>query len=194
MLDAPLRKVAAPVLVPAATRLARAHMSANALTAASFVAGLGACAAVATHHYWWGLGSIAANRLLAGLGGAAARTTDAGDLGVFLETVLGVIAAASIPFAFALADPGSALAATFLIFSFASSEAALLAFVAVAAKRGMTPVQSRGLIERTETFLALALACAFPDWFGVIAYVLGALCFATAGMRVGEAVVRYREP
>jgi hypothetical protein len=174
--------------------LARAHTSANALTAASFVAGLGACAAVATHHYWWGLGSIPANRLLAGLGGAAARTTDAGDLGVFLETVLGVIAAASIPFAFALADPGSALAAAFLIFGFAASEAAFLAFVSTAAMRGATSLRPVGLIESTETFLALALACAFPDWFGVIAYVLGALCFATAGMRVAEAVVRFGEP
>jgi phosphatidylglycerophosphate synthase len=198
MLDAPLRKVAAPVLAPVAAHLAHTRVSANVLTAASFAAGLGACAAVATHNFWWGLGLIAINRLLAGLDGPLARLTNANDLGAFLEPVFTVIVAAGIGFAFALADPSRALAAAFLIFALFAAGASYLGYAATAATRDAAAGNSRllrypgGLIENTETFLALALACALPGWFSVIAYVLGALCFATAGARIAEAVVSFR--
>jgi hypothetical protein len=191
MLDAPLRKLSDPVLTPIATRLVRANVSANLLTAVGFVAGLGAFAAVATHHDWWGLGLVAANRLAAALDGPVARLTHATDLGAFLETVFGIMVAAGVAFAFALADPDRALASAFLVFAFIASGSASLAFVAIAGRRGATTIRP-GFIESTETFLALALACALPGWFSVIAYVLGALCFASAGMRVAEAIVSFR--
>jgi phosphatidylglycerophosphate synthase len=190
MLDAPLRKFSDPAAAPLAGYLARTSVSANLLTVAGFVAGLGAAAAIATHNDWWALGLIAANRLLAGLDGPLARLTQATDLGTFLETVFGIMVAASIAFAFALADPGRALAAAFLIFGFVASGSASLAFVAIAARRSITSIRP-GFVESTETFLALALACAFPGWFSVIAYVLGALCFVSAGMRVAEGVVSF---
>ncbi|MGD0142760.1 MAG: CDP-alcohol phosphatidyltransferase family protein [Rhizomicrobium sp.] len=176
------------------------RLSASLLTVMGFVAGLGAFATIATHHYWAGLGLIAANRLLAGLDGPVARRTEATDFGAFLETATGIIAMASIPFGFALAEPGRALAASFLIFSFIASGSTFLAFAATAAKRNMAqrgamPIHHPGgLIESTEVFLALGLACVFPDWFSVIAYTLGTLCFATAGMRVAEGVARFGKP
>jgi phosphatidylglycerophosphate synthase len=191
MLDALLRKFAEPAVAPVAARLARAHVSADMLTFAGFVAGLGAAAAIATHNYWWGLGLIAANRLAAALDGPVARPAQATDLGAFLETVFGIIVAAGIPFAFALADPSRALAAAFLIFGFVASGSASLALVAIAGRRGITTIRG-GVIESTETFLALALACVLPEWFSVIAYILGALCFASAGARIAEAVVSFR--
>lgn len=190
MLDQPLRNLSAPALTPVAAQLARAKLSADLLTVAGFVAGLGACATVATHRYWWGLGLIVLNRLLAGLDGPLARLTKTSDLGAFLEAVFGIIVAASIPFGFALADPTRALAAAFLIFGFVASGSASLAFAAIAAKRGITSIRP-GLIESTETFLALGLACALPDWFSVIAYIVGALCFASAGLRIAEGVVSF---
>jgi hypothetical protein len=196
MLDASLRKISGPALVPVAAYLARAKVPAAVLTVAGFATGLGAAAAIATHNDWWGLGLLAASRLLAGLDGSVARPAGAADLGAFLETVFGTIVAGSIPFAFALADPGRALAAAFLIFGFLASGSALLAFAATAHAVAMNDTASirypGGLIENTETYLALALACALPDWFSMIAYVLGALCFATAGMRIAEAAVRFR--
>jgi hypothetical protein len=188
MLDAPLRKLSEPVLAPIATFLARANLSAGLMTVAGFALGLAAAAAVAAHAYWWGLGLIAANRLAAALDGPLARLTEATDLGTFLETVFGIIIASGIAFAFALADPTRALASAFLIFGFVASGSASLAFVAIAGRHGTVSIRG-GFIEGGETFLALALACAFPAWFSVIAYVLGALCFVSAGLRVAEAVV-----
>jgi len=197
MLDAPLRKLSVPVTAPIADYLARANVSAKLLTVAGFVVGLGAFAAVATHNYWWGLGLLAASRLLAGIDGALARLTNVTDLGAFLETIFGFIVAASIPFGFALADPTRALAAAFLVFGFIASGSAYLAFAAIAAKGaaivpGVALIRyPGGLIESSEIFVALALACAFPGWFSVIAYVVGALCFATAGTRVAEGVASF---
>jgi hypothetical protein len=191
MLDAFLRKTSEPAVLSVAAYLARTNVPAGLLTVGSFVAGLGAFAAIATHYYWWGLGFIAANRLLAGIDGPLARMTAATDMGALLEAVFGVIVAAGIPFGFALADPGRALAAAFLILGFVASGSASLAFVAIAARRGLMSIRP-GFIESTETFFALALACAFPNWFSVIAYVLGALCFAAAGMRIAEAVRSFR--
>ena len=202
MLDTPLRKFSEPAVTPAAAHLARAGISANLVTVLGFVAGLGACTAIVTGHDYVGLGLIAANRLLAGFDGPLARQTEATDLGGFLETILGFIFAASIPFAFALADPGRALAALFLIFAFVASGSTFLAFAATTAKRtraadagtALLPAYPGGLIENTEIFLALALVCVFPAWFGVVAYSLGALCFATAGMRVAEAIMSFGKP
>jgi phosphatidylglycerophosphate synthase len=190
MLDALLRTFAEPAMAPVAARLSRAQVSANMLTVAGFVAGLGAVAAIASHNHWWGLGLLAANRLTAALDGPLARLTRATDLGTFLETVFGIFVAAGVAFAFALADPSRAVAAAFLIFSFVVSGSTSLAFVAIAGRRGIATIRS-GVIESTETFLALAIACAHPDWFSVIAYMLGALCFVSAGARIAEAVVNF---
>ena len=116
---------------------------------------------------------------------AIARRT---DLGAFLETVFDIIVAAGIAFAFALADPTRALGGGVPDLRFVASGSSIARLVAKAGRRGTESIRP-GFIESTEAFLALALACACPSWFSVIAYVLGALCFASAGMRVAEAVV-----
>jgi hypothetical protein len=46
------------------------------------------------------------------------------------------------------------------------------------------------LVGKMEIFLAFALACIFPNWFSVIAYVLGMLCFVMSGFRVAAAEQR----
>ena len=98
--------------------------------------------------------------------------------------------------AFALADPGAnALAAAFLIFSFIGTATSFLAFAIMAAKRGITTeIRGRkslyylgGLTEGSETILAFVLACLWPAWFPLIAWVFGALCWATTATRVAVA-------
>ena len=58
------------------------------------------------------------NRLLDGLDGAVARAAGSTDLGGFLDITMDFLVYSAIPFAFVLKDPGNALAAAFLIFSF----------------------------------------------------------------------------
>jgi len=200
MLDAPLRKLIDPVLARAAKPMAAAGLGANMVTLAGAVAALVALASIMEEHYLLGLALIVLNRILDGLDGAVARLTKATDLGAYLDIALDFIFYGGVPFAFALADPGRALAASFLIFSFIATGSTFLAFAVFAARRGIeTDARGRkslyyqgGLTEGTETFIAFAVACIWPDWFGIVAYVFGTLCFVTAGMRVGEAVQSLR--
>lgn len=187
MLDAPLRRLADPPLNLAAKRVAALGIGANAWTLAGFVLGLAAAASIASGRPLIGLAFLALNRLCDGLDGAVARQTKPTDLGGFLDIALDLIVFAGVPFAFALADPSRALAAIFLVFSFVASGSTVLAYGLVAARRGL-PTETVGLVENSETTIAFALACIFPASFSIVAYVLGMLCFVTAGMRVASAV------
>ena len=202
MLDAPLRKFIDPVLARAARPAAAAGIGANTVTLAGVAAALAGLASIAEEHYLLGLAFIIANRILDGLDGAVARQTKATDLGAYLDIALDFVFYGGVPFAFALADPGRALAAAFLIFSFIATGSTFLTFAVFAARRGIESeargkkslYYQGGLTEGTETFLAFAIVCIWPDWFGVVAYVFGTLCFVTAGMRIGEAVQNLRSP
>jgi hypothetical protein len=84
--------------------------------------------------------------------------------------VLDYIAYASVPFAFALADPASALAASFLLFGF-------VAVCSVSERRVRC-------LDALTCVAAFAIVCLAPAWFGVIAYGLGIACFAVTGFRL----------
>ena len=196
MLDAPLRKLIDPPFAGLASRVSRYPISANMVTVAGFVAGLVAFAFIVTHRPLVALTFIVLNRALDGLDGPLARVRQPSDLGAYLDIVFDFLFYALIPFGFALADPSRALAAGFLILSFIGTGTTFLAFAVFAAKRGLvTDVRGSksfffigGLTEGTETFIAFALACIFPDWFGVVAYVFGTLCFVTTGTRIASAI------
>ena len=111
--------------------------------------------------------------------------------GRYLGLVLDLLWTASVPFAFALGQPDRALAAMFLMLglvagSAASTAEARVAEGAVGAAFGL----GGSLIGETEILLAYALACVFADWFSIIAYVLGMLCFVMTGFRVASAGLR----
>lgn len=201
MLDAPLRKLIDPSLNRAGTRLAGLGVQADWITWAGFGLGLCAVPAIAAGGYGWGLGFIVANRVLDGLDGAVARHSHVSDAGAFLDIALDFIFYAAVPFAFALARPAEALAAAFLIFSFVASGSTFLAYAILAGKRGMTTSLNGqksiyhigGLTEGSETFLVFALACLFPDWFAVLCYIFGTLCFVTGGTRIAAALANFRD-
>jgi len=202
MLDAPIRKLIDPPLTAVASRIAAMGARADVLTVAGFASGLGAVVTIGSGHYLAGLGLLAANRVFDGLDGAVARQSRSTDLGAYLDISLDFIVYAAIPFAFALANPMCALAASFLIVSFVSTGSTFLAYAIIAAKRGLSTelrgIKSfyylGGLTEGTETFIAFVLMCAFPQRFGVIAYVFGVLCFVTAGGRIAAAVEAFGAP
>jgi phosphatidylglycerophosphate synthase len=201
MLDAAIRRLIDPPLARLAARIGPHAPGADAVTILGFALGLAAAAAIARHFYLAGLVLFALNRLCDRFDGALARATKVTDLGAFLDIALDFIVYAAIPFAFALADPSRALAASFLIFSFMATSATFLSFAIFAAKRGLnTDLRGQkslyylgGLTEGSETFLAFAIACVRPDWFSIVAYVFGALCFVTAGTRVAAAVQHFGE-
>jgi phosphatidylglycerophosphate synthase len=166
------------------------------VTVLGFAMGLSAVPAIALEAYPAALLLILLNRLADGLDGAMARRTRKTDRGGFLDITLDFIFYASIPFAFALADPlHNALAAAFLIFSFVGTGCSFLAYAIMAAKRGIsTDLRGQkslyylgGLTEGTETIVAFVLACLWPAYFPLIAWLFGGLCWLTTATRVAVA-------
>jgi phosphatidylglycerophosphate synthase len=198
MLNDLLRKLASPSLARTAQPLARRGVGADALTFVGFLLGVGAIPAIARHAYLVGLALLLLNRLFDALDGAVARQTRVTGPGAFLDMTLDLIVFAGIPFAFALADPSHALAAAFFLFAIAVSGATGVLIAELTARRGTGTAVALGylgrLMEDTELTVALAVACVAPGWFSVIGYVVGALCFITAGARIAAALARFGRP
>jgi hypothetical protein len=72
------------------------------------------------------------------------------------------------PFGFGLADPSRALAAMFLTTALA---------VVTVVRRGEVSVVY------WLAGAAFVLSCIFPNWFSLLAYLIGVICFIAAGQR-----------
>jgi len=177
----------------AARQLARWGLSANSITLAGFALGVFAAFLIANERYLTGAATIFGSRLLDALDGAVARQGRPTDAGGFLDIALDFLFYASIPLAFALADPArNALAAAVLLAAFMGTSASFLAFAVLAAKRGLSstayPNKSfyflGGLTEATETLACFAAMCLWPQHFAALAYGFAALCAITIATRL----------
>ncbi len=206
MLDAHIQKIATPTLKIFAKRLKGLGVSADHITFAGFGCGLFAGFLIALGKYHEGLAFIVLNRLADGLDGARARLEkEISRRGGFLDIVCDFLFYASIPLAFAIADPTrNAWVAALVLFSFVGTGSSFLAY-AIAEKaggvkkentkandnegKGLHPVVKAfcylgGLTEATETVGFFVLACLLPQWFWLLGIVFAGMCLATTGMRV----------
>lgn len=193
MFDARVRPLIDPPLAHLAAAARKAGWTADGVTITGFVIGLMAIPAIAFEAYGVGLILIILNRIADGLDGALARLTEKTDRGGFLDITLDFIFYSSIPFAFALADSfQNALPAAFLIFAFIGTGCSFLAYAIMAERRGLnTDIRGQkslyylgGLTEGTETIGLFVLACLLPEWFPVLAWIFGTLCWITTATRV----------
>ena len=193
MLDRVALRVLRPVLDRAARGLQRAGLRADQVTLLGFALGMAAALAIALRHFDAGLALLLASRLCDGLDGALARLSAPTDRGGFLDITLDFLFYASIPLAFAFADPpANALAAAALLAAFVGTATTFLAFAALAAKRGLESLAYPnkglyylgGLTEATETLICFALMCLWPMQFALIAWVFAALCALTIATRL----------
>jgi phosphatidylglycerophosphate synthase len=193
MLDRALNALLLRPLTRLARTLQRAGVQPDHLTWAGFAVGLLAVPLIATGHAGWALLPMALNRLADGLDGTLARLTTPTDRGAFLDIALDFLFYASIPLAFALADPArNALAAAVLLFAFMGTASSFLAFAVLAAKRGLASTAYPqkgfyylgGLTEATETLTVFTLMCLVPAWFAPLALGFAALCALTTATRI----------
>jgi phosphatidylglycerophosphate synthase len=193
MLDKAIQRALKPLMTRAARGLVRLGLGADAISLAGFAVGMGAAAAIALQHYGVGLALLLISRLMDGLDGAVARATQPTDRGGFLDITLDFLFYASIPLAFAIAEPAqNALPAAVLLAAFIGTGSSFLAFAAVAEKRKLQslafPDKSfyflGGLTEATETVAAFAAMCLWPAAFPLIAYGFAVLCGITIAMRI----------
>ncbi|MEW6480966.1 MAG: CDP-alcohol phosphatidyltransferase family protein [Pseudomonadota bacterium] len=201
MLDKAAQTLLRPVMVRSARVLCRLGVTADALSWTGFVLGMGAAVTIASGQFLVGLALLLASRLMDGLDGAVARATQPTDRGGFLDITLDFVFYASIPLAFAVADPdANALAAAVLLASFIGTGSSFLAFAIVAEKRRLQslafPDKSfyflGGLTEATETLAAFVAMCLWPQWFAEIAYGFAALCVITTALRIGWGYAAFR--
>lgn len=201
MFDRALNLALQRPLQRAAKVLASRGWRADQISWIGFALGLSAVPLIALGHSHWALLSMALNRLADGLDGSLARLTQPTDRGAFLDISLDFLFYASIPLAFALADPGrNALAAALLLFSFIGTASTFLAYAVLAAKRGLTsaayPAKGfyylGGLTESVETMTVFTLMCLQPSWFAALAYGFAALCGLTTVTRIVAGLQAFR--
>ena len=182
-----------PGLDAGARALVRAGVGADAVTWTGFAIGLVAAVCIAQQVFMAGLGLLLISRVLDGLDGAVARQTQPTDRGAFLDITLDFFFYASIPLAFAWADPArNALAAATLLAAFVGTGSTFLAFAVLAERRGLSspayPTKGLyylgGLTEAAETLCAFAAMCLWPQAFPVIALVFAGLCGLTTVTRL----------
>jgi phosphatidylglycerophosphate synthase len=182
-----------PLLDAGAGVLARRGIGADAVTLAGFAIGIAAAVMIAFGLPGWGLALLLVSRLADGLDGAVARQTHTTDRGAFLDITLDFLFYASIPLAFAVADPGAnALPAAVLLAAFIGTGSSFLAFAVLAERRGLASTAFPqkgffylgGLTEATETLICFGLMCLWPDRFAWWAYGFSALCALTIVTRI----------
>ena len=192
-----LDRAAIALLKPGLQRLAgplvRAGIGADSVTLFGFALGLTAALAIALGAPLAGLALLLASRLMDGLDGAVARLTFPTDRGAFLDITLDFVFYASIPLAFAFADPAAnALAAAVLLAAFIGTGSSFLAFAVLAERRGLHSEDYPqkgiyylgGLTEATETLTCFVLMCLWPQHFALWAYGFALLCALTLVMRL----------
>jgi phosphatidylglycerophosphate synthase len=193
MLDRWALRLLAPPMTAAARGLVRAGVGADAITLAGFGIGVAGALAIAWQAYGLGLALLLASRLCDGLDGAVARLTTPTDRGAFLDIALDFLFYASVPLAFAVADPArNALAAAVLLAAFIGTGSSFLAFAVLAEKRGLKSADYPskglyylgGLTEATETLVCFVLMCLFPERFPFWAAVFAGLCALTIVTRL----------
>src|SRR5256714_7217344 len=193
MLDRMALRLLRPGLEQAAMGLRALGVGADAVTRAGFVVGMAAAVAIAAGQATLGLLLMLGSRLCDGLDGALARATTPTDRGAYLDITLDFLFYASIPLAFAIADPiANGLAAAVLLAAFIGTATTFLAFAALAERRRLASVSYPskgiyylgGLTEATETLACFVLMCLWPLRFALFAWVFAALCAVTIATRL----------
>ena len=193
MFDATARKLIDPPLNALGQRLAKSGFTADGVTLIGLVLGLIAAALICWGWTGFALIALLGSRIADGLDGAVARATQKTDFGGYLDIACDFLFYGAIPFGFVVMDPDSnAIAGAWLLTSFYFNGTSFLGYAILAEKRGIeTNAQgikslyySNGLLEGTETIVFFVLLCLFPASFAILAWIFGALCFATATLRL----------
>ncbi len=142
-----------------------ARFSGAWLALSAFVVSLAAVPLIVRQFYWIALAVFVLGRILAAIAAHGSKEYPPGP-------VLDVVAFAVLPFGFALGDPTVALAAVLMMFGLSVQSAVTLRF-------------GRGFIGETELVIAFAVACLFPQHFGIVAYVTSVLCSVSASVQLG---------
>ncbi len=189
MFDIWLRRRIDPALDRIAAAAVNAGLSANMLTIAGAVLGLGAAWAISCELFGAAIALIAANRLCDGLDGAVARRTAHTAWGGYLDSIADYMFYIAVPIGFACADADNLWPILLLVSSYVLTAVSFLALAAILSGRDMGHGQksftyTSGLIEGGETIAAYVVMCLLPQHVAIIATLLTVLCLITVLQRL----------
>ncbi len=193
MFDRHARQIIDPPLNHLGQRLAARGFTADGVTLIGLGLGLVAALLIGLGAPIWALIPLLASRIADGLDGAVARATQKTDFGGYLDIAADFLFYGAIPMAFVLNNPATnGAAGAFLLASFYFNGTSFLGYAILAEKHGhKTDAQgqkslyySNGILEGTETIVFFVVLCLLPAYFSPLAWVFGALCFATATLRI----------
>lgn len=199
MLDSRLRPIIDPPLNALGARLARVGVTANQITLAGALVGIGAGVAIGFRYYLLGLALLLLSRLFDGLDGAVARATTQSNFGGYLDIVSDFAFYIAVPIGFGFAAPGNLPFALILVGSFTLTGISFLAYAVMAAKEGRETeahgkksfFYNTGLAEGTETIITFVLMCILPQYFAMIAMIYAAMCVVTVIQRTLAAKIDF---
>jgi phosphatidylglycerophosphate synthase len=193
MLDRVMRRTLRPTEERLARRLARAGVTADALTVTGLVLGL--TAAVAAALAWWPAALVLwlVSRIPDGLDGALARVTGtSSERGGWLDLVADFVVYGAFVVGCGIGNPDAVVACLVLLGTYYANGTVLLAFSAAAERRRRQRPDERtfhfqrGLAEGTETIVVHALMVALPGVMAPIAWVFAGAVAVTVLQRVRE--------
>ncbi|PRY77644.1 phosphatidylglycerophosphate synthase [Yoonia maritima] len=193
MLDRYARRLIDPPLNKLGQGLARLSITADFITLSGLFLGVLAAVSIALDAPELALVPLLLSRVADGLDGAVARATRKTDFGGYLDITVDFLFYGLIPMAFVWLSPATnGAAGAFLLASFYFNGASFLGYAILAEKHGhKTTAQgqkslyySNGILEGTETIAFFVLLCLLPTYFAPLSWVFGALCFATATLRL----------
>lgn len=193
MLDRYARHIIDPPLNRLGRGLAARGVTANSVTLVGLGFGILAALVIAFGAPGLALLPLMTSRLADGLDGAVARATTKTDFGGYLDITADFLFYGAIPMGFVWLSPATnGAAGAFLLTAFYFNGASFLGYAILAEKHGLkTDAQgqkslyySNGILEGTETIVFFVLLCLLPAYFSPLSWVFGALCFATACLRI----------
>ncbi len=202
MLDRHARQLIDPPLNQIGRALAARGFTADGVTLIGLGLGLFAALLIMLGAPGWALIPLLASRIADGLDGAVARATRKTDFGGYLDIAVDFLFYGAIPMAFVLNDPvTNGAPGAFLLTAFYFNGTSFLGYAILAEKHGhKTDAQgqkslyySNGILEGTETIVFFVILCLLPAYFSPLAWVFGALCFATATLRIYAAKQIYTD-
>jgi phosphatidylglycerophosphate synthase len=193
MFDRIALQITKPFVDATAREIVKRGFSADQVTFVCFALGMLSVVSIMFGQFLIALVPLLLGRICDGLDGAVARQTVQTDRGAFMDIALDFVFYASVPLAFAIANPQlNALPAAMLLAAFVGTSTSFLAYATLAEKRGekSTAYPSKsfyylgGLTEGTETIFTFTLMCLFPQHFEVLAYFYAMLCTLTTATRI----------
>jgi phosphatidylglycerophosphate synthase len=194
MLDRVMRRTLRPTEERLARGLARAGVSADAMTVTGLVLGLAAAGVAALA--WWPAALVLwlVSRIPDGLDGALARVTaTSSERGGWLDIVADFVVYGAFVVGCGLGNPDAVVACLVLLGTYYANGTVFLAFSAAAERRARERPDERtfhfqrGLAEGTETIVVHALMVALPGLMAPIAWVFAGVVAVTVLQRVREA-------